>query len=425
MPLLPVLRRYPPQFWLIFVGNFISTIGLSMIWPFLMVYASSRLRLPLTAVGSLLTINSALSLAGSFVGGALTDRVGRRVMMITGLMLHGLTYGLFVLADRLWIFALLMGASGFVSPTYRIAVDAMVADLVPRAKRVDAYALLRVGNNAGIAVGPSIGGFIATRSYTLSFLCASAGLLFYGLLTLLFSKETAPRTAESPEQPKERRAWQGLGGYRPVLREKRLLVICAGFTIATVGATLMFILLALYAKSRYGMPESRYGFIMATNAVMVVVFQVLVTRFTRRLPPFSVLTVGALLYAVGVGSVALGSTFSAFLASMVVMTCGELLLVPTSSALVASLAPPDMRGRYMSIYGLSWTVASGIGPLFGGFLADLFGDRAIWLGGAAACVIAAILFAAMAKRDRTRSRGRVPTRFDPADSDQNDPLSAA
>lgn len=391
-----VRRRYPNQFWLIFTGNFISTVGLSMIWPFMMVYAGERLRLPLTATASLLTINSAMGLVATFAAGTLTDHVGRRGVMIVGMALHGVVYLLFSFAGTLWMFAGLMALSGFVSPIYRVGVDAMVADLIPPQRRIDAYSLLRMGNNAGVAIGPSVGGFLATRSYSLIFYCAAAGLLLYSLLTLLFSKETIPRSADTAPQSRER-----LGGYLRVAQDRRFMAIISGFTLATIGASLVFVLLAVYAKTQFAMPESQYGFIMATNAVMVVVFQVMVTRVSKRFAPFVVLICGALLYSVGVGSVALGSGFAAFMASMVVMTMGELLLVPTTSALVANLAPQDMRGRYMSIYGITWGVAAGIGPLFGGFLGDTAGPRAIWVGGAAVCLLSAGVFAALARRSRS------------------------
>lgn len=385
--------RYPDQFWLLFAGNLVSTIGLSMIWPFMMIYASERLHLPLTAVAGLLTVNSAFTLVGTFLAGTLADRVGRRGVMIVGMALHGAVYIFFSYAQALWMFALLMALSGLVAPIYRVGVDAMVADLIPPLQRVDAYAVLRTGNNAGVAIGPSIGGFLATHSYSTIFWCAAAGLLLYSLLTLLFLKETIPPRSEPGSRAEER-----LGGYLRVFRDRTFVALCAGFTITTIGASLVFVLLGLYGKTEFGLPESRFGLIMATNAIMVVLFQVMVTRFSRRFRPYRVLALGALLYAVGVGSVALGGSFLAFLASMVVLTCGELLLVPTTSSLVADMAPADMRGRYMSIYGLSWGIASGVGPVFGGFLSDAIAPRAIWVGGFAVCLLGVALFAYLALR---------------------------
>jgi len=383
----------------VFVGNLVSTIGVSMIWPFMMIYASERLHLPLAAVAGLMTVNSAFALAGTFLAGTLTDRVGRRGVMIVGLALHGAVYVFLSFAQALWMFALLMALSGLVSPVYRVGVDAMVADLIPPLKRVDAYAVLRMGNNAGVAIGPSIGGFLATQSYSTIFYCAAAGLALYSLLTLLFLKETIPARPEAGGGAEGR-----LGGYARVFRDRTFVALCTGFTIVTIGASLVFVLLGLYGKTQFSLPESRFGLIMATNAAMVVVFQVMVTRVSRRFRPYRVLALGALLYALGVGSVALGGSFPAFLASMVVLTCGELLLVPTTSSLVADMAPPDMRGRYMSIYGLSWGIASGIGPVFGGLLSDAIAPRAIWVGGFVVCLVGVGVFSYLALRGGRASR---------------------
>ncbi len=77
---------------------------------------------------------------------------------------------------------------------------------------------------------------------------------------------------------------------------------------------------------------------------------------------------------------------------MVVMTIGELVLVPTSSTYAANLAPADMRGRYMSLYGLTWNVAAGIGPVAGGFLNDTISPQAIWYGGGLCGLVSALLF---------------------------------
>ena len=68
----------------------------------------------------------------------------------------------------------------------------------------------------------------------------------------------------------------------------------------------------------------------------------------------------------GAGSVALGGGFWGFWLSMVILTIGELLIAPTGTAVAANLAPPDMRGRYMGLYGITWGVAFGIGPVIGG-----------------------------------------------------------
>jgi MFS family permease len=87
------------------------------------------------------------------------------------------------------------------------------------------------------------------------------------------------------------------------------------------------------------------------------------------------------IYALGAGSVALMSSFAGFWLSMVILTFGELTLVPTASKYVADRAPAHLRGRYMSIYWFGWGLARASSPLIGGFLNDAVAPRAIWIGG--------------------------------------------
>jgi MFS family permease len=104
------------------------------------------------------------------------------------------------------------------------------------------------------------------------------------------------------------------------------------------------------------------------------------------------MALGAFIYAIGVGSIAFATSFWGFLTSMVVITCGELILVPTATTYVANIAPPDMRGRYMGIFTLCWGVATGIGPVLGGFLNDNISPVSIWYGGGLIGLMGALLF---------------------------------
>ncbi|MBN2548285.1 MAG: MFS transporter [Anaerolineales bacterium] len=383
---------YPRQFWLMFLGMLISTIGASMIWPFLMIYVSSRLELPMTAVASLLTINSAVILASSFLAGPLIDRYGRKWMMVASLALNGGYFLLLGQAHSYLAFAGLMVWGGLVNPVYRVGADAMMADLVPPEKRVDAYSLLRLSNNAGIAIGPAIGGFIASSSYNLAFFIAAAGMLIYSLLLLVFARETLPTTQGEVEQRLPKEKW---GGYLVILRDRSFIKVVLFFTMVTVCAATMWVLMPVYAKQNFGVQERQYGFIPTTNAIMVVALQVLTTQITKRHAPLLVMAVGAAFYTLATGSVSLATGFWGFWIAMVIMSIGELVIVPTSSTYVANQAPPDKRGRYMSIYGLSWGLATGIGSLLGGFLNDTFGPKAIWYGAFAIGSIAVIGYLAM------------------------------
>ncbi len=399
-------HSYPRQFWLMFWGLLISTIGSSMIWPFLMIYVSERLRLPMTATASLMTVNATMGLISSFIAGPVINRFGRKWMMVASLALNGVMYFFLSTAGTLPAFAVLMALSGAVNPLYRVGADAMMADLVSAERRADAYSLLRLSNNIGVALGPAIGGFIATISYGTAFYFAALGMVAYSLLLTFFAVETLPKLpgGASPVKPQAEK----LGGYDKIFKDKPFVSFVTAFVLVQICAALVWVLLSVYTKQNYNLPESQYGLLPTTNALMVVTLQIAVTQVTKRYPTLNVLAVGALFYAVAVGSIAFGTGFWGFWLSMVVMTMGELILVPTSSTYAANQAPAEMRGRYMSIYGLTWSISQGIGPVLGGFLNDNLGPKAIWYGGALIGLVSVVSFLVLARRyPRTRAEAQV------------------
>lgn len=384
---------YPTQFWLLFAGMMISTLGASMIWPFLMIYFSERLSLPLTTVTILMTINSIAGLIFSFIAGPIIDRLGRKWIMVISLFGNALTYLVMSQADTLFAFSTLMALSGAVNPLYRVGADAMLADLIPSPQRPDAYALIRMSNNAGIALGPAIGGYIAAQSYTTAFFFAAAGMSTFSVLLAIFAHETLPL-----ENPQHKQPSSAFGGYGKILKDGHFIRFTMAFTLTQVCAAILWVLLAVYAKQNYGIPERAYGIIPTTNALMVIFLQMLVTRVTKNFNPLKVLSIGSLLYAVALGSIAWGQSLWAFWLSMVIYTVGELMNMPTSTTYVADLAPMEMRGRYMSIYGLTWGISLGIGPLLGGVLNDNFGPTAIWYGAGFIGLLSVLSFVMMSQR---------------------------
>lgn len=370
--------HYPGQFWLMFVGMALSTTGAAMIWPFLMIYASETLSLPLAAAASLMSINAAAGLASSILAGPVVDRAGRKWVMAVGLIGNGLCYFILSRAGSYVSFALAMGLSGAFSPLYNVGSDAMLADLFPAERRADAYALIRMARNIGVAAGPAVGGFVLSRSYSLGLYSAAVGLAAYGLMVLFFARETIP--------PKARNAPAGvlrqLRGYWTALRDRPFMGVVGAFTLVQMVTALLWVLLSVHVKTHFGIGERLYGWLPTTNALMVVFLQVFVTRRTRSFPALQVLRWGSVFYIAAPLIVAFSSGFWGFWLAMAVMTLGELIMTPRTSAYVANLAPADKRGRYLSLYGLTWNIAAGLSPLLGGTLSDRFGPQLPWLVGA-------------------------------------------
>jgi MFS family permease len=369
-------QQYPPQFWLMISGVAISTAGGSMIWPFMLIYASGKLNLPLSALATLISINAGTGLLASLIAGFLADHIGRKIVMNFSLITTGIAYFLMMHAQTYLHFVGLMIMIGLSNPMYQVGADAMLADIIPPEKRTDAYTINRIAHNAAFAIGPAIGGFLAATSYNLAFLGASSGFIIYGILLFFLARETLTHTTPPTDHEPVR-----TGGFRLVLQDKPFMTFVTLVSLGLIAPTMLWILMPVYAKTNFGIPENLYGWIPTTNALMCVFIQYFVTLITRKRPALTVVAGGMFIYALGAGSVALMSSFWGFWLSMVILTFGELALVPTASKYVADSSPASLRGRYMSIYWLGWGLARTLSPLIGGFLNDAIAPRAIWMGG--------------------------------------------
>ena len=377
-----------------FTGVILSTLGTTMIWPFLMIYASETLSLPLMSVASLMTVNAAVGLLSAILAGPIVDRAGRKWAMVIGLIGNGLCYFLLTRAGNYAAFAAILGASGVFSPLYHVGSDAMLADLFPMGKRADAFAMFRMGRNIGVATGPAIGGFVLARSYNIGLFGAAIGMTVYGLMLLFFARETIPAATN---QEKSSLQYQ-LKGYWQALNDRPFMGLVGAFFLVQMTTAAVWVLLSVYVKTQFGITERLYGWLPTTNALMVVFLQVYVTRSTKRYRPLQVMRWGAIFYILAPVLILLSAGFWGFWLAMLVMTIGELIVVPRASAYAANLAPFDKRGRYMSLYSLTWNAAAGISPLLGGFLSDQVGPKMPWLGAALMGLLAVVFFWSLNRR---------------------------
>jgi len=399
-----IYEGYPPQFWTLLLGTFIDRLGGALLFPFFTLYLTRRFGVGMTEVGGIFGLFSIASIVGSTLGGALADRLGRKGMLIFGLIVSGLTSLLMGLVNSIELFFTSALIVGLFANAGGPAQQAMVADLLPEEKRTQGFGLLRVVVNIAFTIGPAIGGLLATHSYLLLFICdAVASTITAGIVALAI-RETRPAPREGePEQT----VVQTLGGYWSVLRDSTFLLFIGACVLMALVYMQMNSSLAVYLRDVHGVPEQRFGYILSLNAAMVVLFQFPVTRWIAKFRPLVVMAVGTLLYALGFGMYGVVSAYGLFLVAMAVITVGEMMTAPTAQALVAQFAPEDMRGRYMAVYGFSWVIPSTVGPLLAGLIMDNADPRWVWYAAALIGATAAGAFLLVRRRIEWSRQGRA------------------
>lgn len=370
-----VYKEYPRQFWVLVLGAFIDRLGGALMFPFLTLYVTRKFEVGMTQVGVLFLIFSTSSVVGSMIGGALSDRLGRKGILIFGLVTSALASLLMGLVGRIELFFAVMLAVGLLANSGGPAQQAMVADLLPKNKRSEGYGILRVVANLAFTIGPMLGGFLAMQSYLLLFISDAVASSITAVIVFLAIRETRPARQAGESEPGMA---QTFGGYLNVLRDSPFLWFMSASILMVLVYIQMNTTLPVYLRDVHSVPERAYGYILSLNAGMVVLFQFPITRRLNQYRPLVVMSVGTLLYAVGFAMYGLVSVYALFLLAMVIITIGEMLVSPVGQALVAQFAPEDMRGRYMAVYGFSWVVPAATGPLLAGLVMDNADARWLW-----------------------------------------------
>ena len=399
-----IYKEYPPKFWVLVGVYFIDRVGGSLIYPFLSLYITGKFGVGMTQVGVMLAIHSLSAFIGNLLGGALTDRFGRKSMLIVGLISSASVSLSMGLVQDWKIFYLLVSLTGFLSHIGDPAASAMMADILPIEKRTDGYGVLRVAVNLAVTIGPAIGGLMAGVSYLLLFVmdCVVSGIA--ALIVFLSLPETKP---EIPEGELQASTLQTIQGYGIVFKDRLLLVII----ILTMFTAIVYLQinssLSVYLRDLHGISAQQFGYILSLNAIMVVVMQFSITKQVKKFQPLWMMALGNVLYAGGFAMYGFVSGYPAFLFAMVIVTLGEMVIAPVIQTVVAFIAPHDMRGRYMAAFQVGRQSAAAIGPLIAGVILDRYNPHWLWYGGGLICVAVAAGYLVLNKRAGTQFNART------------------
>ena len=386
-------NEYPRLFWVIVGTLFIDSLGSTLLFPFFALYITQKFGVGMTQAGILLGMSSLFGLIGSIIGGALADRFGRRKLILFGLVSSALSSLLFGLAWDIRIMYGLVVIVGLLSRIAAPAQDAMMADILPESKRQEGFGITRVAYNYAWIFGTALGGLIASRSFMALFVLDAVLSLIVAAILFRFLPETkpAPRTASKQEET----LVKTVKGYRVVLRDLAYIAFTLTGMLVLVVYQQQYSSLAVYMKDVHNISPRLYGMMLSVAGLEVVLFQMWVSRHTRKYPPFLMMVLGSLFFMAGFAMIGFVQQAGFFLVAVIIITIGEMVMFPTNKALAVNFSPEDMRGRYMAIYDLGWTIPSTLGPAAAGLILDNFDPDLLWVVGGLLCAIAAVSFYVM------------------------------
>ncbi len=372
---------YPRQFWVLMGAAFIDMVGNSLLLTFFALFLTDKFDISMARAGVVFAVFAATSFVGSTLGGALVDSIGRKPVVLFGLVASALGNLAVVLADSFTLVCVFAAVLGIADSIATPAWQSMKADILPPEKRSEGFGLSRVLFNLALVVGPALGGLLAGVSFVLVFAVDAVASVVTAILLFIFIPETKPdRPKDAAVQQKPDSLLRTFRGYGQVLGDRTFFVFVLISTAVSLVYFQMNTTLSVYLRDERGIALEQFGLLISLNAVLIVALQLSVTRKIRRrgLPSMLVLAAGALCYALGFSMFGYTHTYALFALAMVVITAGEILSVPVGQAIAARLAPDHMRGRYLAVYSLNLMIASGLGPWLAGQVINTLGFEWVW-----------------------------------------------
>ncbi|MER5964779.1 MFS transporter [Streptomyces sp. NPDC002057] len=376
---------FPQGFWWLWLSTLVNRTG-AFVLTFLSLYLTVELGHSAWFAGLVVALHGLGGVAGSPLGGTLTDRWGRRPTMVTMHLAAAACAAALAVVTSAWAIATVVLLMGVAMQAVRPSINATIADMVPAHDVRRAYALNYWALNLGFAIASIGGGAAIFLGYRTLFVVDAVATTLCAVIVFLRLPETRPqaRTDKAGEPVVEAKV-----SMVTVLRDAPFrtlvllnLLVCLVFTAPWIGLPL--------TMADQGLSPSSYGMVIAVNGIVIVGFQLLVNKLTDKRSPVLLLTLSSLLFAVGTGATALAGSPVAFAATVIVWTVGEMIHVPTNAAATARLAPEHARGRYQGVMGMSWAVAGFVAPIGAGAVVGGPGPDVLWAATAAIGALAAV-----------------------------------
>ncbi len=372
------LGGLPRPFWVLWGGTLANRIGY-LVEPFLALYLSSARGLSLAATGTVLAANGAGSVFSQLAGGVLADRIGRRATLTFGMLANAVA--LITLGYVHGFITLLVAtfALGLTIDIYRPAASALVADLIPPTERPRAFGLLFWAINLGFSIAMVLGGLLARAGFVWLFWCDAVTCAAFGLMVWRAVPETRATREGVARDP---------GRFIDVLRDPVMVMfVLLGFATTFVYMQ-AYTTLPLTMKIS-GLSPPAYGLAMAVNGLAIIAIQPFAGTWLGRHDHTTVLACGSVLLGTGFGLTSLAAETWSSGATVFVWTLGEIVTASVGLAIVASLAPVHLRGRYNGVYGVAFSAGYLVAPL-GGTRLLAQGRPVLWLTCAGLCAVAAV-----------------------------------
>ena len=363
----------PRAYWLLFFGTLINRIG-GFVVPFLALYLTTQRAIPVAQAGLIVSLFGTGSFIAQLGGGELTDRLGRKPVLLTSFLVTPIFVITLGYAQDIRLIAACTFILGLFTDLYRPAVNAAVADIVPAQDRPRAYGYIYWAINLGFAISPLLAGLLAGYNYLYLFLGDGITTLLFGLIILFGFRETRP--TEAAQQTTHASFGDRLNQLQraPVLLWFSFLTLFFGMIYMQGNVTLPI------DMASHGLGPEQFGMTISVNGILIVLFTIPISNMAVKWHRFRTIAISVIFTAIGFGFTAFADSLWLFALSVAIWTLGEIAATAVAPSIIADLSPVELRGLYQGIFGSAWGLSFFIGPILGSWVYEVFGADALWGG---------------------------------------------
>ncbi|NQZ26598.1 MAG: MFS transporter [Colwellia sp.] len=423
-------KQFPQLMWILLFGSFITRGSYYMVWPFLAVMLYEKFALSATHVGLILSSAAVIAVLVSFVGSALSDRIGRHQLMYASGILYIISFSLLAQVSTIAGYALVITLCSIATALWRPLTSALIGDIIDdKATRELAMQSLYFVVNVGCAVGPMLGLWMGLTGEQSSFYITAVAFAF--LLALLWwgfhqhrkiekiepviakvtenNEDTASLATQSQSQPSSKTKVKGKGQAAAgnqiikVLIADKLLqcLIFANILCMFIYAQMDSSLIQYLTRAKVPDVLELISAMIFTNALVIISTQFLLLKLMANLSLISRIQIGLVLLMCSQIWLAVNplTLFWGWIGAIVVMSLAETILFPTMNVHIDRLAPDHLRGAYFgaaSFYEFGYAIA----PLGGGIILDNLGGPWLFFIAAALTLIVMYLYSILDKMPR-------------------------
>lgn len=397
------MREFHPIVHILMAGTVFITLTSSMSMPFLAIYLRQTTTLDFATIGLIIGAGPLAGAFGGFVGGMLSDFLGRTRLLVLSLLTLSLVFFGFVFTTNPLLLLLLSIFRGLAGSFFGTISKALMGDLTPEDKRFRMFANRYLAVNLGFSIGPMVGALLGIGGSSLTFVIASAMYVVFAVTLILLIKSMLVQTKSNPSE----KSLSVVEVFHVLRHDHILFLFIVGSIFLFTVHGQMSVTLSQYLEDSFEDGVALFGTLMSINGLTVLFLQLPLTRWSERFTLFQRIVLGSVGFALGEIGFAFSDGWALFILSMIIFTVGEILIVPAEYAQIDQITPEGMRGTY---YGAQSFCELGgfVGPWIGGLVLASYGGTSMFLLMALISLASLIFFAKGRQMYYAKTNAKTP-----------------